>query len=69
MQQAFSSNQEALCKAWSSCAEHAKYEQFAPALEAACAKVDQYYEKTTESPVYIMAMSMCLLVLLIMLLM
>ncbi|KAI0244940.1 hypothetical protein BJV78DRAFT_1113700, partial [Lactifluus subvellereus] len=25
-------------------------------LEAACVKIDEYYEKTTESPAYIMAM-------------
>jgi len=47
---------EALYKAWSSRAERTKYKRFVPALEAACAKIDEYYEKTTESPVYIMAM-------------
>jgi hypothetical protein len=35
-----------------------KYSPFAPALHAACGKIDEYYEKTTESPAYIMAMSM-----------
>ncbi|KAF8802671.1 hypothetical protein BYT27DRAFT_7215186 [Phlegmacium glaucopus] len=66
-QQAFSSNQastfhlaipalEALHRAWFSRAEHPKYEQFAPALEAAYTKIDNYYEKTTESPAYILAM-------------
>jgi hypothetical protein len=61
---------EALHKAWSSRAECSKYERFAPALEATCTKIDEYYEKTTESPAYIMAMSMCskLLVLSILLL-
>jgi hypothetical protein len=70
-QQAFSSEQtstlqlaipalEALHRAWSSRAERLKYERFADALESACTKVDEYYEKTTESPAYIMAMSMLL---------
>jgi hypothetical protein len=76
VQQAFSSDQtstlhyaipalEALHKAWSSRAERAKYERFAPALEAACVKIDEYYEKTTDSPAYIMVMSMCLLLVLL----
>lgn len=67
-QQAFSSDQvstlhlaipalEALHRAWSSRAGRPKYERFAPALDAACAKIDKYYEKTTESPAYIMVMS------------
>ena len=30
---------------------------FAPALHAAYEKIDEYYEKTTESPTYIMSMS------------
>jgi len=49
---------EALYRAWSSRAERPKYELFAPALRAAYEKVDEYYEKTTESPAYIMSMSM-----------
>lgn len=68
-QQAFSSDQvstlhlaipalEALHRAWSTRAKRSKYERFVPALEAACAKIDKYYEKTTESPAYIMTMSM-----------
>lgn len=60
---------EALHKAWSSRAERVKYKRFAPALEAGCAKIDEYYEKTTESPAYIMAMGMRSLVPLILLLM
>src|ERR1700677_2669661 len=66
-QQAFSSSKtstlhlaipalEALHKAWSSRATRPQYERFAPALDAACAKIDEYYEKTTDSPAYIMAM-------------
>ncbi|KAF8815623.1 hypothetical protein BYT27DRAFT_7297093, partial [Phlegmacium glaucopus] len=47
---------EALHRAWSSRSAHPKYERFAPALEAACMKIDDYYEKTTDSPAYIMAM-------------
>jgi hypothetical protein len=68
-QQAFSSDQistlhlgipalEALYKAWSTRAERDKYAPFAPALETACNKVDEYYEKTTESPAYIISMCM-----------
>lgn len=47
---------EALHRAWSSRAERSKYEQFADALESAYTKIDGYYEKTTESPAYIMTM-------------
>jgi hypothetical protein len=67
-QQAFSSEQastlhlaipalEALHRAWSSRAERPKYERFDDALKSAFEKIDEYYEKTTESPAYIMAMS------------
>ena len=66
-QQAFSSDQgstlhlaipalETLHKAWSSRSERMKYRYFAPALKAAANKLDEYYEKTTDSPAYIMAM-------------
>jgi hypothetical protein len=66
-QQAFSSDQgstlhlaipalETLHKAWFSRSERTKYRYFAPALEAAVKKLDEYYEKTTDSPAYIMAM-------------
>ena len=48
---------EALYKVFSSRADCSKYEPFASALHAACEKVDEYYEKTTESPAYIMSMS------------
>lgn len=48
---------EALHRAWSSRAERPKYERFFPALEAAYTKINDYYEKTTESPAYILAMS------------
>jgi hypothetical protein len=47
---------EALHKAWSSRAGRLKYSRFAPALEAAADKIDEYYEKTTESPAYVMTM-------------
>src|SRR5450432_1977784 len=67
-QQAFSSEQvstlhlaipalEALHRAWSTQADRPKYERFVTALQAACTKIDEYYEKTTETPAYIMAMS------------
>jgi len=49
---------EALHKAWSSRAGRPKYERFAPALDAACVKIDDYYEKTTLTPAYIVAMGM-----------
>jgi hypothetical protein len=52
---------EALHRAWSSRAGRLKYERFAQALERACTKIDEYYEKTTESPAYIMVMSTLLL--------
>ncbi|KIM87794.1 hypothetical protein PILCRDRAFT_85648 [Piloderma croceum F 1598] len=47
---------ETLHQAWSSRAERSKYARFAPALTAAAKKLDEYYEKTTDSPAYIMAM-------------
>lgn len=43
-----------LYKAWSSHAKRSKYLCFATSLKAAAAKVDEYYEKTTQSPAYIM---------------
>jgi hypothetical protein len=51
---------EALHKAWSSRAARPKYHPFATALHAACGKADEYYGKMTESPVYILSMSMFL---------
>jgi hypothetical protein len=67
-QQAFSTDQastlhlaipalEALHRAWTSRADHPKYKPFALALGAACSKIDDYYEKTAQSPAYIMSMS------------
>ena len=67
-QQAFSSDNvstlhlaipalEALYRAWSSHTDHPKYAPFAFALHAACQKIDEYYEKTTASPAYVMSMS------------
>jgi hypothetical protein len=47
---------EMLHWAWSSRAEWPKYTHFAPALNAAAQKLDEYYEKMTDSPAYIMAM-------------
>ncbi|KAG2743075.1 hypothetical protein P692DRAFT_20747423 [Suillus brevipes Sb2] len=46
---------ETLHRAWSSRAERSKYAWFATSLQAATAKVDEYYEKTTQSPAYVMA--------------
>jgi hypothetical protein len=66
-QQAFSSDRgstlhlaipalKTLHKAWFSRSERTKYRYFAPALDAAVNKLNEYYEKTTDSPAYIMAM-------------
>jgi len=51
---------EALYRAWSSWAAHPKYQPFVATLNAACAKIDEYYEKTTQSPAYVLSMSMSL---------
>jgi hypothetical protein len=66
-QQAFSSERgstlhlaipalETLHKAWSSRAEKPKYARFSHALKTAAAKLDEYYEKTTDSLAYVIAM-------------
>ena len=68
-QQAFSSDSiltlhlaipalEALHRAWSIQADRPNFLPFVPAPHAACVKIDSYYEKTTDSPAYIMSMSM-----------
>ena len=65
-QQAFSSERgstlhlaipalETLHKAWSSRAEKPKYARFSHALKTAAAKLDEYYEKMTDSPAYVIA--------------
>lgn len=54
---------EALHKAWTTRVVRSSYERFVPALNAACAKIEDYYDKTTESPAYIMSMGKQLLVL------
>jgi hypothetical protein len=51
---------EILHRAWSSCATQSKYAHFAPALNAAAQKLDEYYERTTESLAYVMAMCLSL---------
>lgn len=67
-QQAFSSERastlnmaipalEALHRAWSSQASRPKYIQFVTVLETASNKIEEYYNKTTESPAYVMVMS------------
>ena len=48
---------KALHRAFSSHADRPKYKPFAPALCAACEKINKYYEKPTEFPTYIMSMS------------
>ena len=68
-QQAFSSDNvptlhcaipalEALHRAWFSRAGRSKFQPFTLALHAACNKINEYCEKTTESPAHIMSMSM-----------
>jgi hypothetical protein len=47
---------ETLHRAWSSRADRGKYARFSPALNAAAQKLDEYYEKTTDSPAFIMTM-------------
>jgi hypothetical protein len=47
---------ETLHKAWSTRADRPKYAHFATALTAAAQKIDEYYERTTTSAAYIMAM-------------
>ena len=60
---------EALHRAWSSRAARPKYARFATALNAACDKIDGYYEKTTNSSAYIMTMGGCYIYFLVSLLM
>jgi len=47
---------EALHKAWSSRSANSKYKAFHIALNAAIEKIKQYYDRTSESEAYIMAM-------------
>jgi hypothetical protein len=47
---------KALHKAWSFHSGWPKYAHFAPALHATVQKIDEYYEQTTDSPTYVMAM-------------
>jgi hypothetical protein len=50
-----------LHKAWFSRSERSKYGYFAPALKVAANKLEEYYNKTTDTPAYIMAMCSSLL--------
>ena len=52
---------EALHQVWSSWASHPKFQPFTSVLYATCEKIDEYYEKTTKSSVYIMLMSMSII--------
>jgi hypothetical protein len=47
---------EGLHKAWSSRSEHQKYKAFHQALTAAVSKIQEYYNRTSHSDAYIMAM-------------
>jgi hypothetical protein len=66
-QQAFSSDRgttlhlalpalEALHKAWSKRVGHEKYGDFIPALSAGLAKIEEYYDRTSDSNAYTFAM-------------
>lgn len=68
-QQAFSSDQgptlhlalpalEALHKAWTKRAARDKYADFIPALDAGLAKIEEYYDRTSQSDAYTFAMCM-----------
>jgi hypothetical protein len=52
---------EALHQVWSSLASCPKFQPFTSALYATCEKINEYYEKTTESLTYIMSMSMSII--------
>ncbi|KAJ2923537.1 hypothetical protein H1R20_g13556, partial [Candolleomyces eurysporus] len=47
---------ERLHKAWTSCSKKEKYKRYRPALEAGLAKIEDYYNKTSYSHAYTMAM-------------
>jgi len=47
---------ETLHAAWASRAERVKYRSFKDALDAAMAKLNEYYKKTAESDAHILAM-------------
>ncbi|KIK27142.1 hypothetical protein PISMIDRAFT_46759, partial [Pisolithus microcarpus 441] len=47
---------EALHWAWSTCKSAAKYSTFESGLEAGLGKIEEYYERTSKSDVYIIAM-------------
>jgi hypothetical protein len=47
---------EALHRAWTKCAERAKYVNFVPALNAGLQKLEDYYSCTADSDVYTFAM-------------
>lgn len=49
---------EAHYKVWYTHADRPKYSLFTSSLHVACQKIDEYYEKTTASPAYVMSMSM-----------
>ena len=44
--------------AWKKASEKPWYSVFKPALEAAMAKLDEYYQRTAESDAHIIAMGM-----------
>ena len=52
---------ETLHKAWSSHAKRHNCARFVPVLKTATEKLDEYYEKMTDSPAYIVAMRRLLL--------
>ena len=49
---------EKMYSAWQKASEKPRYLIFKPALEAAMAKLDEYYKRTAESDAHIIAMGM-----------
>lgn len=49
---------EKMYSAWKKASEKLRYSVFKPALEAAIAKLDEYYQRMAESDAHIIAMGM-----------
>ncbi len=51
---------ETLYAGWSNTRKKERYKPFFPALDAAMAKLNEYYERTAASDAHIIAMSVCI---------
>ncbi len=51
---------ETLYAGWSNARKKERYKPFFPALDAAMAKLNEYYERTADSDAHIIAMSVCI---------